>query len=244
MNAERISVGARTVWVKICGTTNMEDADTAVSAGANSVGFIFARGPRRIAPLDARNIVARLPATLQCVGVFVNEKPEQVRDIVTRTGMTAVQLHGDETPDYVRELFRGGPSPQELGYPAERRRLTRVFKAIRMDETAAEKIRQFAEAGELVDAFLLDSPAIVRGGSGKPFDWDAAAALLEPYRSNDKLRFVIAGGLRPNNVQEAIRKLRPWGVDVVSGVERQPGMKDEAAVRDFINNVREVEPTL
>ncbi|MDP9266950.1 MAG: phosphoribosylanthranilate isomerase [Acidobacteriota bacterium] len=233
----------KNIWIKICGTTSVEDAESAVAAGANSVGFIFASGPRRIAPLDARNIVAHLPASLQRVGVFVNEKPERVREVVTRAGMTAVQLHGDETPQYVRELFPGGPSAEATGYP-ERRRVTRIFKAIRMDEGAAEKIRQFAAAGELIDAFLLDSPATVRGGSGKPFDWDAAAALMEQFKQNDKLRFVIAGGLRPGNVQDAIRKLRPWGVDVVSGVEKQPGVKDEAAVRSFIDKVREVEATL
>jgi len=228
------------IWVKICGTTRVEDAEMAVSAGANAVGFIFAPGPRRIAPLDARNIVAHLPATLQRVGVFVNEKPERVREIATKSGMTAVQLHGDETPEYLRNLFRANRDHVETGHRA-RQHATRVFKAIRMDEGAAEKIRLFAEAGELVDAFLLDAPADVRGGSGKTFDWDVAAALMQQFKDNDKLRFVIAGGLRPDNVQDAIRKLRPWGVDVVSGVERQPGIKDEEAVRSFIDNVRAVE---
>jgi phosphoribosylanthranilate isomerase len=230
------------IWLKICGTTNVEDAETAISAGANAVGFIFAKGPRRIAPLDARNITARLPATLQRIGVFVNEEPQRLRDIVSRAHMTAVQLHGDESPEYVRDLFRGGPSPAELGYPQERRRVTRVFKAIRMDEHAEDKLHAFSDNGELVDAFLLDSASDVRGGSGKTFDWDGAAALMQKFAG--KLRFVIAGGLRPDNVAEAIRKLRPWGVDVVSGVEKQPGIKDPAKVRDFIGKVREVEATL
>jgi phosphoribosylanthranilate isomerase len=243
-DAPEKNIPVKGVWVKICGTTSAEDAESAVAAGANAVGFIFATGPRRIAPLDARSIGIHLPASLQRVGVFVNEKPERVREIVDHAGMTAVQLHGDETPEYARELFRGGAIGRELGYAASRQHGMRVFKAIRMDESAAEKIRQFANAGELIDAFLLDSPAAVRGGSGTLFDWDAAAALMVQFKRNDKVRFIIAGGLRPENVQAAIRKLQPWGVDVVSGVEKQPGVKDKAAVRSFIEKVREVEATL
>lgn len=232
------------VWVKICGMTNVDDAETAVAFGANALGFIFAPGPRRIAPLEARSIVTRLPATLQRIGVFVNEKAERVRDIVSRAGMTGVQLHGDESPEYVRDLFGGAPSPQELCHPAARRRATRVFKAVRMDEHAAEKLRLFSDAGDLVDAFLLDSASDVRGGSGKTFDWEQAAGLVQQFAGNTNFRFVIAGGLRPDNVQGAIRKLQPWGVDVVSGVEKQPGIKNPDAVRDFIDKVREVEATL
>ncbi|MBI2678904.1 MAG: phosphoribosylanthranilate isomerase [Candidatus Koribacter versatilis] len=231
------------VWVKICGTTNVDDAETAIACGANALGFIFAPGPRRIAPLDARNIVARLPATLQRIGVFVNEKAERVRDIVSRAGMTGVQLHGDESPEYVQELFRNERS-SERSERAARRRETRVFKAIRMDEHAAEKIGKFAAAGDLVDAFLLESPGALRGGSGKTFDWESAATLLRQFEGDPKLRFIVAGGLRPGNVQDALRKLRPWGVDVASGVEKQPGIKDPDAVRDFIDKVREVEATL
>jgi phosphoribosylanthranilate isomerase len=242
-NNSKKSEPAKSVWVKICGTTNADDAEIAISCGANAVGFIFAPGPRRIAPLDARNIVARLPATLQRIGVFVNEKPERVREIVSRAGMTGVQLHGDETPEYVSALFRNDRSPEATDHAA-RRRQTRVFKAIRMDEHAGKKIAEFAAAGDLVDAFLLDTPSALRGGSGKPFDWDAAVALLREFEGNPKLRFVVAGGLRPDNVEEALRKLRPWGVDVATGVEKQPGIKNHDAVRDFIDKVREVEATL
>jgi phosphoribosylanthranilate isomerase len=230
------------IWVKICGNTNVEDAEVAASAGASAVGFIFAPGPRRIAALEARTIATRLPATLQRIGVFVNEKPERVREVTGRAGLTGVQLHGDETPEYVQNLFTGGPLPADLGYPAERRRVTRIFKAIPMDDQAAAKLRKFQAAGEIVDAFVLDSASDMRGGSGKTFNWDAAAELMKEF--TPKLRFVVAGGLRPDNVADAIRKLRPWGVDVSSGVEKQPGIKLAAAVRDFVEKVREAEATL
>jgi phosphoribosylanthranilate isomerase len=232
------------VWIKICGTTNVADADQAISAGANAVGFIFASGPRRIAPLDARGIVTVLPATIQRVGVFVNEKPERVREIVDRVKLTAVQLHGDETPAYARNLFtvqRAAP-PSDDRFPEKRARGTRIFKVIRMDDHAEENIRVFSEQQGLVDAIVLDSATRVRGGSGKPFDWTAAAALMK--RFDGKARFIVAGGLRPENVEEAIRTMRPWGVDVVTGVEKQPGIKNPLVMRAFVDVVRQVEKKL
>ncbi len=232
------------VWIKICGTTNVADADQAIAAGANAVGFIFATGPRRIAPIDARNIVTVIPATIQRVGVFVNETPERVREIVDRVKLTAVQLHGDESPDYVRGLFtvaRPAAAPDDR-FPEKRARGIRIFKVIRMDEQAEEKIRAFTEQQGLVDAILLDSATRVRGGSGKPFDWPAAAALMKKF--DGKARFIVAGGLRPENVEEALQIMRPWGVDVVSGVEKQPGIKNPAVMRAFVDVVRQVEKTL
>jgi len=230
------------LWIKICGNTRVEDAEAAAAAGASAVGFIFAPGPRRIAALDARTIATRLPATLQRIGVFVNEKPERVREIVSRAGLTGVQLHGDETTEYVANLFSGGPRPEELGYPAARRRVTRIFKAIRVDGEAAGKLRKFAAAGEVVDAFVLDSASDMRGGSGKTFNWDAAAEMMQEF--TPRLRFIIAGGLRPDNVADAIRKLRPWGVDVSSGVEKQPGVKNQDAMFRFVDEVRAAEQSL
>jgi phosphoribosylanthranilate isomerase len=233
------------IWIKICGTTNVADADAAIAAGASAIGFIFAPSPRRIAPLDARNIVTVLPATVQRIGVFVNETPERIREVVDRAKLTAVQLHGDETPDYVRELFRGRqPQPAALErFPEKRQRGTRVFKVVRMDKDAEAKLREFVAVGDLVDGILLDSSSSLRGGSGIAFDWDATAALLRQFESA-KPRFILAGGLRPANVAEAIRKLKPWGVDVASGVEKQPGIKDRKAVFDFVDRVREAEKAL
>ncbi len=232
------------VWIKICGTTNVADADQAIAAGANAIGFIFSTGPRRIAPLDARNIVTVLPATIQRVGVFVNEKTERVREIVDRVKLTAVQLHGDETPEYVRSLFaltRPAP-PADDRFPEKRARGMRIFKVVRMDEHAEEKIAAFTADRGLVDGILLDSATRVRGGSGEPFDWQAAAAMIK--RFDAKVRFIVAGGLRPENVEQALRTLRPWGVDVVTGVEKQPGIKNAAAMRAFVDVVRKVERTL
>lgn len=233
------------IWIKICGNTNVSDAEAAVSAGANAIGFIFAPGPRRIAPLDARNIVTVLPATLQRVGAFVNETPERVREIAGRAKLTAVQLHGDETPDYVRELFRDqraltGPPPPQLA--GRRQRDTRIFKVVKMDSRAEEKIEQFTAEPDLVDGILLDSCTHVRGGSGQPFDWQAAAPMVKRFEG--KTRFIVAGGLTAANVGDAIRTLRPWGVDVVSSVERQPGIKDALAVRAFVDQVRAAEAKL
>jgi phosphoribosylanthranilate isomerase len=229
------------IWIKICGTTSVEDAETVAAAGASAVGFVFARSPRRIAALDARTIATRLPATLQRVGVFVNEKPERVRDIVTRAGLTAVQFHGDETPEYVQSLFSAAPPPSDMGYPAERRRATRIFKAIPMDGEAGAKIAKFLAAGDAVDAFVLDTAGELRGGSGKKFPWDAATGLMKQF---PRVRFVIAGGLNPENVGEAVTKLRPWGVDVASGVEKQPGVKIQERVFAFVDAVRAAEKAL
>ena len=146
-----------------------------------------------------------MPPTLERVGVFVNEEPEHLRAIVESAGMTAVQLHGDESSAYVRALF-----------PAAGKRVF-VIKAIRMDDRAEESVLAFAAVSGLVDAFLLDSASDLRGGSGKTFDWEAAAALMQRF---PKLRFIVAGGLRPDNVQEALRKLRPWGVECTRVTEK------------------------
>lgn len=230
------------IWIKICGNTNVADADNAVAAGASAIGFIFAPGPRRIAPLDARNIVSVLPATAQRVGVFVNEKPERVRELIQKAKLTAIQLHGDEDLEYIRNLFReSGREKPDAPYGVKRQRDTRVFKVIRMDEHAETKLREFQESG-LVDAFLLDSATRVRGGSGQPFDWKAAAPMLRQF--DGKTRLIIAGGLTPANVGDAIRTLRPWGVDVVTGVEKQPGIKNRDAMYAFVDAVRTAEKSL
>ena len=230
------------IWIKICGNTNAADADQAVAAGASAVGFIFAPGPRRIAPLDARNIVTVLPATAQRIGVFVNEKPERVREIIQKAKLTAIQLHGDEDVEYIRNLFReSGREKPDPPYGVKRQRDTRIFKVIRMDEHAETKLRQYHESG-VVDAFLLDTATRVRGGSGESFDWKAAATWVRQY--DGKTRIIVAGGLTAANVGDAIRTLRPWGVDVVTGVEKQPGIKSRDAMYAFVDAVRKTEKSL
>jgi phosphoribosylanthranilate isomerase len=204
------------MWVKICGTTNLEDAQAAVDAGANALGFVFAESPRRVQPAVASKIVRAVLEPVEKVGVFVNESAGRIREIVAEAGLTAVQLHGDESPEFAAKLASSG---------------LRVFKAIPVRGGFAARMIAFAEKGE-VDAVLLDTAAVLRGGSGTSFDWRAVAEYM-PAHGGD-IRVIVAGGLTPLSVPHAIRILRPWGVDVASGVEREPGKKDHEKVRAFV----------
>ena len=228
------------VWVKICGTTNLEDAQAGIAAGADALGFIFAPSKRRIEVERAAEIIAQLPAGVEKIGVFVNETPEQVAAVAAEAGLTGVQLHGDEDARQMPEFRRA------LGS-------RRIIKALQVAELAkdAGKLEEFLEAlsnataGPLtarplgmtnenaVDAILLDAgSAAERGGTGRPFDWAAAQPMMNALRG--KLPVIVAGGLTPENVAEAVRQFAPYGVDVVSGVEREPGIKDTAKVARFI----------
>ncbi len=217
-------------WIKICGTTNLEDARHAVDAGADAVGFVFAASPRRIEAEQAREIVARLPRRVEKIGVFLNETAERIGNIVEHAGLTGVQLQGDESPEFAAGLFRGS-SPV-------RRAQVRVFKALTVAPGIETELRRFI-ASHAVDAILLDSadPSRgVRGGTGRTFDWDRAEDFLAGVAEH--MRVVLAGGLSPENVATAIRKLSPWGVDVCTGVERAPGRKDREKIQRFITAVR------
>ena len=202
------------MWVKICGTTSLDDARVAVEAGADALGFIFAPSSRRISPKDAKKIIAELPKEIEKVGVFVNQKPEIILDTVETAGLTGVQLHGDEEPDLAREVRRGG---------------VKIYKAL---PAAALQHKADGFADE-VDALFVDAGSDKkRGGTGKPFDWDRAAPLVRLLRR--RIKIVIAGGLDPANIGRAIEQFHPWGVDVVSGVEKEPGKKDHEKVRAFV----------
>lgn len=218
-------------WIKICGNTNLDDALAAMDAGADALGFIFAPSPRRIDPKDAQAIVAQLPETMEKVGVFVNETAEHIRDIVDQVHLTAVQLHGDESPEFARNLFRRPGRARRSGL--------RVFKALPVITGIERSLREFANTKGIA-AVLLDSAAhdsgSPRGGSGKAFDW-GRAALFVPGVS-ERVRVILAGGLNPDNVAGAIQMLTPWGVDVCSGVEQSPGKKDPARMRAFVAAVR------
>ena len=215
-------------WVKICGTTSLEDARLAVEAGADALGFVFAESPRRVTAEAARAIIAGLPSQVQKVGVFVNEAAERIHAIVTEAGLTAVQLHGDESIEFARQLFPCQGS----------RRSCRIFKAIPVRSGFEARAREFIRGENKVDALLLDSYAeSARGGTGRTFDWRLASAAAPRLRS----RLILAGGLDAMSVGEAIRLLKPWGVDVVSGVEREPGKKDPEKVRAFIAAVRQAD---
>jgi len=212
-------------WVKICGTTNLDDALAAVEAGADALGFIFTDSPRRITPEAAREIVANLPDSVQKIGVFVNASRERVHSIVAKVGLTGVQLHGTENEQYVEELCRGWNDAKM------RKHQVRVIKAVPVRPGFENTLRALSRS---LDLFLLDSGA---GGTGQSFDPKTALAGLKKM----PVRFIVAGGLRPENVSETIQVLKPWGVDVASGVEKEKGKKDHAKVKAFIQAVRQTD---
>ncbi|MDP7579886.1 MAG: phosphoribosylanthranilate isomerase [Nitrospinota bacterium] len=196
------------IKVKICGITNKEDALYAAGCGANALGFIFyEKSPRYIEPDDAKTIIAALPPFVTTVGVFVNKDFNDIRDITLLTGVTVVQLHGDESPSYCN-LVEG-----------------KLIKAIRVKNySSIEGLKKYD-----VDVFLLDSfDKNSFGGSGLTFDWK----LAEKAKQYGKI--ILAGGLTPDNVEEAVKKVAPYGVDVNSGVEKKPGIKNKNKVKEFI----------
>lgn len=220
-------------WVKICGTTNLEDALTAVEAGADAVGFVFyEKSPRNITVEAARAIVEKLPEGVEKVGVFVDQSAEQVAGIADRAGLSAVQIYPDQTGEGAGSV---GDFIQNI-----RRRL---FVAIPGERVTSEDGFGFFLSNEFLSrtsAVFLDSGNSRRpGGTGKRFDWGSAA---EPVRMMGKtVPVVIAGGLTVGNVAEAIEILGPWGVDVASGVEARPGKKDPEKVRAFVKAVRDMD---
>jgi phosphoribosylanthranilate isomerase len=216
------------LWIKICGNTSLEDALVAAEAGADALGFVFAPSPRRVTAEQVAAITAHLPTGIEKIGVFVEAELEEIVSTVQRSGLTGVQLHWDaphELPAQLRE--RLGPE-------------VRVLRVVHFwAESAADHAARIAEHARNphVHAVLVDSRAATAvGGTGVAFDWVEARKAL----SQDKTgRIIAAGGLNPANVAEAIRTLRPWGVDAVSGVEAAPGRKDAAKVRKFVRCARE-----
>jgi phosphoribosylanthranilate isomerase len=220
------------IWIKICGNTSLEDALLAAEAGADAVGFVFAPSPRRVTAEQVAAIVPNLPVTVEKIGVFVDATLEEIVSTVEACGLTGVQLHFDadfELPARLRE--RLGPD-------------ARILRVIHYDAaTAIRCAAQIAECGKNphVDAVLVDSQTTTAiGGTGITFDWVEARKAIFEYAEARK-RLVAAGGLTPANVAEAIATLRPWGVDVVSGVEAAPGRKDAAKVRDFVRRAKAAE---
>jgi phosphoribosylanthranilate isomerase len=214
------------MWVKICANTSLEDAQLAAEAGADAVGFVFAESVRRVTPAKVRAIIPKLPAEVEKYGVFVDAGFEEIAGTVEECGLTGVQLHAANDPRLAARLrthFSGRD-----GF--------RILRVIHYGGDLEEQVRT-AQSDSAIDGMLVDSrTATLVGGTGRRFDWGAASAS---FRAADaRLRMIIAGGLNPENVGEAIRTLRPSGVDVASGVEAAPGKKDPAKVRAFIENAR------
>jgi phosphoribosylanthranilate isomerase len=198
------------VRVKICGVTSPAIARAAAAAGADAIGLVFAPSRRQVSVEEARAIAAALPPFVTKVGVFVDAEPRRIRAIADAVRLDAVQLHGGEPP----------AAAAALGLP--------VIKAVRMrDAAAVEALRAYRVAAFLLDSFEPD----LAGGTGKPFDWTLAAGLAAPAP------IILAGGLTAENVEQALEVVRPYGVDVSSGVETE-GRKDPVKIREFIARVR------
>ena len=218
-------------WVKICGITKLEDARVAVEAGADALGFVFySRSPRKAEVETVREIVAQAPQPIVKVGVFVDDDPEQIRKVVAETGISAVQLHRGRS---LQNVLRDSRTPSgSLGVG----KLIPVFPG---DSLKADALVNLPRRDQ-VFALLLDSQSNgSMGGTGTAFDWEGAREMLQMVSL--QLPIIVAGGLNPGNVAKAIRLLRPFGVDVSSGVEARLGKKDPAKVRAFVQAVRATE---
>jgi phosphoribosylanthranilate isomerase len=213
-------------WVKICGMTNLEDALVAVDAGADAVGFVFYdKSPRCVGLETAREIVGKLPAEVEKVGVFVNENVDGPAEVLEQVGLTTAQVYSKS----IREWMQW--------YQTAERKLMWAIPGHTLREDF------FISLGALdkpISALLVDSGSEDRpGGTGERFDWEGAQIGISSLEQ--KVPVVVAGGLTPHNVDHAIKTLRPWGVDVASGVEASPGKKDPEKVRAFVRAVREMD---
>jgi phosphoribosylanthranilate isomerase len=206
-------------FIKICGITNLDDALAAVDAGADALGFNFYKpSPRYVTPETAREIISKLPESILTVGVFVNEpSPQSAEKLATDAGVTAIQLHGDESPSYCRDL-----------------KARYVIKALAAGpDFYTERITEYD-----VEAILLDTKDdALRGGTGRVFDW----SIAQRVRSTVPKLF-LAGGLSLQNIEDAITSVDPYGVDACSGLEETPGKKNHQRMRAFIETIRSVKP--
>lgn len=199
------------VRVKICGITRLQDAEAAVRFGADAIGFIFAASPRRIAVKNAAVISRRLGPFVTRVGVFVNASARQILSVMDEASLDVVQLHGTEAPSVCKELLRY--------------RLIKVFRV--GPQFSPAELRRYP-----TQAHMLETAADVAGGSGKTWDWPRLA------RTRFTTPIIVTGGLNPSNVRQAIRTLRPYAVDVSSGVETAPGVKNHKLMEKFIRHAK------
>ncbi len=201
-------------WIKICGITNIEDALKAASLGVDALGFIFAPSSRRVEPDVAQKIIRALPKTLLKVGVFVNEERKEVQRVAEYCSLNGLQFHGEESPEYCQKFFHI------------------IFKAIHIKDLESLKdMEKYCDVSILLDTY---SP-VQAGGTGNPFPWEIALI------AKGERDFILSGGLNPLNVREAINKMRPWGVDVCSGVETIPGKKDSFKMAEFVKEVKKAD---
>lgn len=221
------------MWTKICGNTRLQDCLLAAELGADAVGFVFAAGKRTVTTDDAAAITAHLPASLEKVGVFTSNDADEIAHHAKAVGLTGIQLHRRYDPGLVRGVIASLSS----GRPV------RLLQVVHwdVDAAAADQLDDFSAtirriaADGLIQAVLIDSRTAQRaGGTGHAFDWKAAAPVLRA----SALPVIVAGGLNPENVTAAIDALQPWGIDVSSGVERSPGVKDGAAIERFLQHAR------
>jgi phosphoribosylanthranilate isomerase len=215
-------------WVKVCGITNLEDAQAAVNAGADAVGFVLYEGSQRSIGSEAvRKIVNELPSAVEKVGVFVNQFEDSICTLADEAGLSAIQLHGYDEDPRLADLV------------AKHRPHLKIVVGISMRHPKPEGWAMMWRP-DVVHAFLVDSGgSAAHGGTGKTFDWQTGKRSVEVIASLG--RVVVAGGLNASNVTEAIQILKPWGVDVSTGVESKPGKKDPEKVRAFVAAVRQAE---
>jgi phosphoribosylanthranilate isomerase len=205
--------------VKVCGITCLEDAQLAVQCGADAIGFIFAPSPRRISPENAREIIKAISPFVKTVGVFVDESPDRVREILEFCGLDLIQFHGEEPPEICAAF------------------MPRSVKAFRVrDGSVLSLMRQYQGR---IRAMLLDAFSSERhGGTGESFDWDIALMAR-----GLGIPLILSGGLNPANIRDAISAVRPFAVDVSSGIEARPGKKDPLLMEAFMTEIRRSEGT-
>jgi len=218
------------MWIKICANTNLDDAQLAAELGADAAGFVFAPSPRQVTAAEVARITPHLPEGIECVGVFPALQAQQIAGIAQECGLTTVQLHGGVNLELVRQL-------DEI-FNGQVKLIQTVHWQVDAENAAvvAEQLRQI-DADGLVGRVLIDAkvgPEL--GGTGVSFDWDAARATFA--EAGTGLKLIVAGGLRADNVADAIRRLNPWGVDVASGVEQSPGRKSPEKLAAFIRAAR------
>jgi len=215
------------MWTKICGNTNLEDALLAIDAGADAVGFVFAASPRRVTAKQVGAITAKLPHTVEKYGVFVDAEFDGIVATVKAAGLTGVQLHSNSDAGLALRLRKYfSDPPGRLG----------ILQTVHYGDCFGDELARLSE-NHAIDAALVDSQnAHAQGGTGIAYDWQGARSSF--FRAAPHLRLIAAGGLKPENVAEAIYTLQPWGVDVCSGVEAAPGKKDAERVRRFIQQAR------